>query len=207
MIAWLLTKLPILAVAGRFIKGNCLLVTGWVILGCLLIVGGMTFSLWSKAKLNEINLEKTRTALVQAQAETESLKRSVNEAVAANSDLANSLKNLSELQANTDRIVNKLVLDVLQGKKDAERIRQSIKELEESNGEVKKYLDSRTPIDLSCLRTNTCKDTAANSGNKDRANKTKTAFGIADRIGSHTCIPYHYEPRTGGRMVGRCFFL
>ena len=186
IILWVIRKLPFATPVISFVRKNCLLVSAWIVLALLLIVMGFTFSLWSKAKENELNLARAQIELIETTAKAEKLERDIGDAVTANVNLSESLRNLTDL-ASTDVIVNKLVVDVKKGLEDNARIRKTLKDLEESREEVKKYLDSHTPIDFSCLRTNTCNETPARDQGSHtvESRKTSTPLGSSSAYGSN----------------------
>lgn len=145
----LLVKLPWLATAVGFVKSKSRLVIEYVLIGLLITIAGLTFTMW-------LAKERTETKLERAEADVAVLQSKVSEVERINNDQARTIEQLQELRVLDATTLQGLMRDHDAITKRDTSERKQVKQLEKTHEDVKSFMQQPVPPVLGCVLDGTC---------------------------------------------------
>lgn len=152
MVSWLLALPVIGKVLGNVFgfvgsKGRLIIEYGLVAI-VVTLLGGMA-ALW-QGKL------KTEVRLVNTEKNLGDVNNRLQTAETVNDIQNGTIDNLKDLRAKDARVLDKLITDYRTLARDDSSFRNRLTKLENSNADVKSYLNQPIPVELACVLNNTC---------------------------------------------------
>lgn len=146
-----LSKLPFIGKAVTFVTDKKRLVLEYLLIAAVITIGGAAFGLWLKTKAVENDLLQTQVTL-------ESAKSRLTAIEFTNEQQAGTIATLRDLRNKDAFAMQGLMSDYKRLSARDKYFRDQLKHLENTNAEVRSYLDTPIPSDLACLLNDCNKD-------------------------------------------------
>jgi septal ring factor EnvC (AmiA/AmiB activator) len=127
-----------------FLLTKTRLVIEYFLIGFVITLAGVTFTLWLKNKTLTTNLEITRSNITQLTSALETQDKTIND--------------LKELRTRDANAIDGLVNDYRSIAQSNKEVNDRLANLEKTNEEVRRYMRDPLPAAIKCVLNNTCKD-------------------------------------------------
>lgn len=149
---WLLEKLPFLGSAVTWLKNKKRLFIEYVLLACVVAIGGLALGLWLTKKELKSDLSDKQTQLDSVKGQVVGLKLT-------NDIQAQTITGLKNARQTDSETLAALFLELERVSKGDKSVRERLAKLEQSNEAVRNFRNMPVPPELGCLlEPRACKD-------------------------------------------------
>lgn len=167
-LSWI-TKVPYLGTAASFAISNVRLVIEYALIGLVIACAATAIALWYRTNYLESHNDELRERVTHAEI--------IND---AQDDTIDRLNKLREIDA---KVMEGLMSDYSKLAATDAQARKSLSNLENTNEDVRAYLDQPLPSDLVCLLNNSCSAGGKNSGEGGKGKAPVLPAGTVQKAG------------------------